>query len=185
MSNKKRVIKLLILIIFLVGSILVGLIWSYVATTPMRLGNDPYLIGTYNLYTYSDLLENEQVVMTRPIDNVQYEASSDILTLEFINTEHDFVIVIIFRDWSKHEKFGMIVSADRTYTIKGVSRLNSEGIVVGIDIVEINSIVTNSLSIVGLAIIVPLILYYFKIDFKEFKLISRNKRSHGGDKQPA
>ena len=164
---------------------LVSLLWLLFPVSPMRFGNDPYLLGSYSLYTNSDLLENEQVVLTRSIDNVQYETSSDVLTLELINTEHNFVIEIIFRDWSKHDKFGMIIRGDITYTMKGVSRLNSEGIVVGLDSVDINSIVTYSLSIVGLLIIIPLIFYYYKIDLKEFKLISRNKRNHGGNKQNA
>ncbi|MCK4282437.1 MAG: hypothetical protein KAX10_09995, partial [Candidatus Lokiarchaeota archaeon] len=103
----------------------------------------------------------------------------DILSIFINDTFHNVQITIQFNNWSKHEKYNIIdIRIGSSYCIKGKSLLISEGIVLGIDIVEIRSYITNILSLAGLTIIVPLIFYYFKIDFKKLKI--RKKESSRG-----
>ena len=182
MINRKTILKILIFGIYAIGSIFIGVIWFLNPPIPTKWNEDPYRIDIYDLYKFANVVENEQIVLYQGINDYNYSESSDILSILIKDTFHNIQITIQFNNWSKHEKYNIIdIRIGSSYCIKGKSLLISEGIVLGIDIVEIHSYHTNILSLVGLSIITPLILYYFKIDFKKFKLIlKREKKSKGG-----
>jgi len=179
MNNRKTILKILIFGIYAIGSIFIGVIWFLNPPIPTKWNEDPYRIGIYDLYKFPNVVENEQIVLYQGINDYNYSESSDILSILIKDTFHNIQITIQFTNWSKHEKYNIIdIRIGSSYCIKGISLLISKGIVLGIDIVEIRSYITNILSLAGLAIILPLIFYYFKIDFKKLKI--RKKESSRG-----
>lgn len=179
MNNRKTILKILIFGIYAIGSIFIGFMWFLNPPIPTKWNEDPYCIDIYDLYKFANVVENEQIVINQGINDYNYSESSDILSILIKDTFHNVQITIQFNNWSKHEKYNIIdIRIGSSYCIKGKSLLISEGIVLGIDIVEIRSYITNILSLAGLAIIVPLIFYYFKIDFKKLKI--RKKESSRG-----
>ncbi len=179
MNNKKTIKRILIFGIIIIGSIFFGFLGFLYPPIPTKWNKDPYCINIYELYKFANVVENEQVVINQGINDYNYNESSDILSIFINDTFHNIQITIQFNNWSKHEKYNIIdIRIGSSYCIKGKSLLISEGIVLGIDIVEIRSYITNILSLAGLAIIVPLIFYYFKVDFKKLKI--RKKESSRG-----
>jgi len=179
MNNRKTILKILVFGIYAIGSIFIGVIWFLNPPIPTKWNEDPYRIDIYDLYKFANVVENEQIVLYQGINDYNYSESSDILSILIKDTFHNIQITIQFNNWSKHEKYNIIdIGIGSSYCIKGKSLLISEGIVLGIDIVEIRSYITNILSFAGLAIMVPLIFYYFKIDFKKLKI--RKKESSRG-----
>ncbi len=177
MINKKIVLRILIFGIFIMSSIFIGFLWFLNPLSPTKWNDDPYRVNIYQLYVEANILENELTVVVEDVDDYNYNESSDILSIIIGDEPHDIQITIQFHDWSKHEKFNnIIVNIGNIYSFKGKSLLLSEGIVLGVDIVEIQSYWTNILSLVALIILFPLIFYYFKIDFKKFKLIRRGRK---------
>ncbi len=182
MNNKKIIKRILIFGIIIIGSIFFGFLGFFYPPIPTKWNKDPYCIDIYELYKFANVVENEQIVINQGINDYNYNESSDTLSIFINDTFHNIQITIQFNNWSKHEKFNISnIQIGNSYCIKGTSLLISEGIVLGIDIVEIHGYRTNILSLVGLVIIIPLIFYYFKIDFKKLKLIhkSENKSNRG------
>jgi len=181
MRNRKTIFKIVILGIFITGSILIGFLWFLNPLIPTKWNGDPYSVSIYQLYKGANVVENEQVVITENIDNFNFNGSSDILTIIISDTIHNIQITFQFNNWSTHEKYNItVINIGISYSIKGKSLLISEGIVLGLDIMEIQSNRTYILSLLGLVVIIPLIFYYFKIDYKKLKLIRKNKKKSKG-----
>ncbi len=182
MNKKKTRKRILIFGIIIIGSIFFGFLGFLYPPIPTKWNKDPYCIDLYELYNGANIVENEQIVINQEISDYNYNESIDLLSIVFRDDFYDIQIIIQFHNWSGHEKFNITnIKIGNIYCIKGISLLNSEGVVIGLDIMEIHSIRTIILSLGGLVIIIPLIFYYFKIDFKKLKLIHNSpKKSNRG-----
>lgn len=177
MNNKETINRILFFGVIIIVSIFIGFLGFLSPPIPTKWNEDPYCIDIYELYNGANIVENEQVVINQEINDYNYNESIDLLSIVFIDNFYDIQIIIQFHNWSKHERFNsMNIKVGNVYCIKGISLLLSEGVVIGLDIMEIYSIRVIILSLGGLAAIIPLIFYYFKIDFKKLKLIRRTEK---------
>jgi len=182
MSKRTTIFKILIFGSFIIGAVLIGILTFLYPTIPTKWNGDPYVVELVDLQNQAELLENELIAITRGFNDYNYDQSIDVLTIDLRDDLRDINIQLKFFNWSNHDKYNSFeIRKGVSYSVKGVSLINSKGYVLGLDIVQINSSITNILSLIGLGVLIPFIFLYFRIDIKKAKLIRRSgKKSKGG-----
>ena len=182
MSKRTTILKISIFGSFIVGSIVIGILSFLYPPIPTKWDGAPYSVTLIDLQNQADLLENEQIVITGKFNNYNYDQLSNVLTIDLRDGLHDVNIQLKFFNWSNHSKYSSFeIRTGISYSVRGISLINSKGYVLGLDIVQINSNITSILSLIGLGVIVPLIFLYFRVDLKRLKITPRSrKKSKGG-----
>lgn len=162
---------------FIVTSIGIEVYREFNPILPSRVGNGPYGVNLQQINDYSTMLEGELVTFTSNAWNILYNVSSDVLRFQVKDETHYIEFFIIYNNFSNTN--GGIPPAEivpgTLCAIQAVSRIDSSGYLVGMQLQPLHPNRVYILSIIGLVLIVALVLIYYKIDLKRLFLVTKKK----------
>ena len=177
--------KVTALAAFIVLSICVGTWRELHPPSPTRQENNPYNVTLAQLAAHASALEGEIIVITRDAWNVSFDQSSATLAFSMIDDVHGIHVDVVYANASDHDG----IQDGRTVTVKAEARLESEGILVGIDLKVLSPGRVYALSIAGGGILAIMIFMHFKVKWRRFALVTKKTGdterhgdlAHGGE----
>nr|MDO8111075.1 hypothetical protein [Candidatus Sigynarchaeota archaeon] len=177
-----KAVKAAVFAAFVFFSIAAGISWNYFPTPPTRVDGEPYSVSLSQLRDYAAEMEGQPVIIMPNARNVSFNTTSDILTFQTSHILFDFTVTIVYYNWTENGTYpvGQLENGS-SVVVTGICRVESAGSIVGTRIVILLPENVYVASIGGLAIIVVLVLVYFKIDFKKLAI---TRKTRDGVKRP-
>ncbi|MHC1591046.1 MAG: hypothetical protein ACXQS8_03100 [Candidatus Helarchaeales archaeon] len=192
--KKWILIKLAVFIGFTCTAIITGFLEEIKPVKPTHRPGEPYLVSINQLDTYPDLMEGKTTVLITEIHDVSYNEEKDEISFIVKDDYYNIAFIVVYFNFSKNVNLSPEnVKNNSVCAIKGIAYIQSRNTIIGLDLYVLKPKKVYILSFIGLAVIIALILAYFKIDLKKLKLQqktirlgscmkkTRSKITHEGD----